>query len=605
MSTFKTVLMALAFLISPHTVAAQETVSSDKTHEAVETWSTISLARRQALDSYLIESRTGYDWFTKYAFSQTDGTPFIILKLLPVVAPEHWGSPSNFLDVVGLFKDTRNPDYPIATGVGLSVFNRDDPLAKQIDYASLTCASCHIGRVKDDKGNFSYLDGGVNAQFNFIQYQIRIYETIQTLLKGQTLTTPESKAKYLAKVFLEALDKVHATNPNFFYQNYKYNDLILNAAYEKQQINIFKENATEIITKFIKKNEKDYEGLTVLQEHSYGDLQAEFRAGFPGMADATGVGTTNGYAYVEGFFWRLVAKLILPPTQGITDFMAVWEQNRRTVSWDETKTKFHSGGGQWNGNIPIPIYRNLAAQLSTGLSDIDIRVSAYSVEFLNKLPAPVYPFDIDLDLARVGKGLFEKNCVSCHRDNNDIVYSNIGTDISRAQIINNAIRDAGIKRLAKVCSTQTKIKLNGQTTAPCADFRGVSLEDKQELIMGTVESQQGYNALPLGGIWARAPYLHNGSVPTLHHLLMPESRPEKFVKSRLTYDKIQGGFSWKLPLTPEDKKSSAYVIDTSSLAAFSNKGHDEDINDGSTTYKLNWSDDPAGAKALIEYLKTL
>ena len=42
-------------------------------------------------------------------------------------------------------------------------------------------------------------------------------------------------------------------------------------------------------------------------------------------------------------------------------------------------------------------------------------------------------------------------------------------------------------------------------------------------------SRAGYAATPLTGVWANFPYLHNGSVPTLHHLLGPPSeRPHIF-----------------------------------------------------------------------------
>ncbi|MFY0540739.1 hypothetical protein [Nannocystis pusilla] len=37
-------------------------------------------------------------------------------------------------------------------------------------------------------------------------------------------------------------------------------------------------------------------------------------------------------------------------------------------------------------------------------------------------------------------------------------------------------------------------------------------------------SLQAYKARPLNGIWASSPYLHNGSVPTLHDLLLPAAQ---------------------------------------------------------------------------------
>jgi hypothetical protein len=66
-----------------------------------------------------------------------------------------------------------------------------------------------------------------------------------------------------------------------------------------------------------------------------------------------------------------------------------------------------------------------------------------------------------------------------------------------------------------------------------------------------------YKARPLNGIWATAPYLHNGSVPSLYELLLsarrdddepaegepaPEFRPDEFVVGSQEFDPIKVGF---------------------------------------------------------------
>lgn len=53
-----------------------------------------------------------------------------------------------------------------------------------------------------------------------------------------------------------------------------------------------------------------------------------------------------------------------------------------------------------------------------------------------------------------------------------------------------------------------------------------------------------YRARPLNGIWATAPYLHNGSVPSLYWLLKPQNeRPQKFCMGRRDYDPVTVGFA--------------------------------------------------------------
>lgn len=52
----------------------------------------------------------------------------------------------------------------------------------------------------------------------------------------------------------------------------------------------------------------------------------------------------------------------------------------------------------------------------------------------------------------------------------------------------------------------------------------------------------GYANMPLDGIWLRAPYLHNGSVPTLRALLFPDERPRVFYRAYDVYDWDNVGF---------------------------------------------------------------
>jgi hypothetical protein len=116
------------------------------------------------------------------------------------------------------------------------------------------------------------------------------------------------------------------------------------------------------------------------------------------MADATGVSTSMVYAAAEARGENPDPKTNLPPTPGITDFMAVWEQEKRLARWSPDHTQLVDGGGQWNGNIPIPIFRNLAAELTLGLgADTDIRIAAFSEDLLRDLPAPsILPVDLAL-----------------------------------------------------------------------------------------------------------------------------------------------------------------------------------------------------------------
>ena len=563
-------------------------------------WRAEQEKRLKALDAYISRKPVAYRWFADFPFGLTDGAPFIILKLLPKLAPEEWGSADNFLDVAGLFIDGRDPTYPIARGFGWTGLARDDANGA-VDYAALSCGACHIGRVRLDDGSLRYLDGGVNAQFNLVQYRVRVKNTIEKITAGAT--TPEEKIERATRAILTALDKAHAQDRNYFYKNYSFAGRRFDAAYETRQIELFMQDAPAIVGKFLTRAGLEYVSLLDLVYKNYKGFEEQMTQGFGGMADATGVSTSMVYAAAEARGENPDPMTSLPPTPGITDFMAVWEQEKRLARWSADHTQLVDGGGQWNGNIPIPIFRNLAAELTLGLGrDTDIRIAAFSEDLLRDLPAPVYPFPVDLALAKKGAALFEENCAACHRPHNGKVYD-LGTDLGRARVVSDSIAKNARDSFTKICPPTRVVEMPpaGDRIAPCATFEDVSLENRADVSMADPATHEGYNALPLGGVWAQAPYLHNGSTPTLYHLLVPRERPAVFIKSRLDYDKKLVGFSWEPAQT---LSREGYRFDTTSFPALSNKGHDKDVIEDGKTLKLDWSDDVAGAMAIVEYLKT-
>ena len=582
-----------------HTPALHAPVSA-QTAPAGGEWRAEQEKRLKALDAYISRKPVAYRWFADFPFGLTDGAPFIILKLLPKLAPEEWGSADNFLDVAGLFIDGRDPTYPIARGFGWTGLARDDANGA-VDYAALSCGACHIGRVRLDDGSLRYLDGGVNAQFNLVQYRVRVKNTIEKITAGAT--TPEEKIERATRAILTALDKAHAQDKNYFYKNYSFAGRRFDAAYETRQIELFMQDAPAIVGKFLTRAGLEYVSLLDLVYKNYKGFEEQMTQGFGGMADATGVSTSMVYAAAEARGENPDPKTSLPPTPGITDFMAVWEQEKRLARWSADHTQLVDGGGQWNGNIPIPIFRNLAAELTLGLGrDTDIRIAAFSEDLLRDLPAPVYPFPVDLALAKKGAALFEENCAACHRPHNGKVYD-LGTDLGRARVVSDIIAKNARDSFTKICPPTRVVEMppSGDRIAPCAKFEGVSLENRADVSMADPATHEGYNALPLGGVWAQAPYLHNGSTPTLYHLLVPRERPAVFIKSRLDYDKKLVGFSWEPAQT---LSREGYRFDTTAFPALSNKGHDKDVIEDGKTLKLDWSDDVPGAMAIVEYLKT-
>jgi mono/diheme cytochrome c family protein len=205
-------------------------------------------------------------------------------------------------------------------------------------------------------------------------------------------------------------------------------------------------------------------------------------------------------------------------------------------------------------------------------------------QYLLSLEAPKYPFPVDPKKAAAGKELFEQTCARCHG-----TYGPGGTYPNKVVDVDVVGTDP---TLATTYSAHVERWYNeswfGQEKGP----------DGKPL---PVSHNRGYQAPPLDGVWATAPYFHNGSVPTVYHVLNSRARPKLFTRSYRTgkddYDPARLG--WKV--TPLDRAPGAKapgierrkVYDTSQPGR-SNRGH------------------PFGDKltedqrmAVIEYLKTL
>ena len=70
--------------------------------------------------------------------------------------------------------------------------------------------------------------------------------------------------------------------------------------------------------------------------------------GLPGMEDAIGFITVKANINLkQKALTKPFASLALPPSHGVTDIMAVWEQNTHDPVWNSDKSDLVNGGGQW------------------------------------------------------------------------------------------------------------------------------------------------------------------------------------------------------------------------------------------------------------------
>ncbi len=312
--------------------------------------------------------------------------------------------------------------------------------------------------------------------------------------------------------------------------------------------------------------------------------------------------------------------------------------NRPTLDWAEepgtSLSSFISGQGIKSTHISFK-------------SSINVHNLRLIESRLRLLQSPLWPEDIlgkiDQDRKARGERLFTTYCECCHarikRDDpqrrvvahmsrlHDIgtdekMARNAATDTGWSGIIRNQYVLAGpgdvlLNEKAPVASLLTKATLSVVATPEDKNFLERGYQWAYDLIAGFLTndikpslkhgnydpdtsadpyaSLLSYKARSLNGIWATAPYLHNGSVPTLYDLLLPkkgekdpangEYRPDKFQVGSREFDPAKVGL--------KSDGYTGFLFDT---------GHRSNSNAGHT---YGTGLDKEKRLDLLEYLKSL
>ena len=173
-----------------------------------------------------------------------------------------------------------------------------------------------------------------------------------------------------------------------------------------------------------------------------------------------------------------------------------------------------------------------------------------------------------------------------------------------------AVVDKVIDQWFKDNPTAPDVEKEMRGTRPnCANprvFRTAPPVDAETAKPDIVVAVPHYRARPLDGVWATAPYLHNGSVPTLHDMLRPQNeRPKAFCVGSREFDPGKVG----LKLADGETCGAGLTRFDATQLGNSNLGHSFE---GSETEKrklplgvIGRELKPEERDALVEYLKTL
>jgi mono/diheme cytochrome c family protein len=195
------------------------------------------------------------------------------------------------------------------------------------------------------------------------------------------------------------------------------------------------------------------------------------------------------------------------------------------------------------------------------------------------LEPPPYPGPIDRPRAAQGAALYAAHCAACH-----------GTFRP----------DGGLSYLESVIPVETVGTDPDRMRSVTAELTGARDRTKLGAKMRLIETG-GYVPPPLTRIWCRAPYLHNGAVPTLADMLRPEGeRPVRFfVGGGTDYDLDRLGLKYDEEPTAEGRRAGRRAALRQSPFDTSDPGN------GNRGHRFGTELPAADKRALLEYLKTL
>jgi len=485
--------------------------------------------------------------------------PTAWLKVLEEADSEQRFMDDAHLDALGFLTQSSTPNNPNGFPVGFT----HETDAQGRDWAGLGCGACHTGEVRY-KGQRIRIDGG-QSMLDFDAFEGALVAALEATAKD------DAKFARFAKAVQTPGDQQNTL-----------------------------------------KSELSALGAKIGDRHRMNE-----------------VGVPYGHGRLDAFgqIFNAVAVQFL----GIPD-------NRRApdapVSYPVLWGAPHLDLVQWNGSAPNagpgPLLQNLTTALAVYgsldlsqanslegyASSVDFKTLALIQDDFYALKSPVWPAPIfgALDGARVQHGaqIYAQQCISCHglSDRNDAKrelkavltpLAEVGTDPRMVRNFLDSTSSSGAfegrkeavligEPLAARVPTSDLVvhaAIGAALRHPLATIRDTVAGYHKVIKAAIAAHPDYYKARPLGGIWSSAPYLHNGSVPTLAELLKPPAeRFTHFPVGSRQFDPAAVGIDMTVT-------THTSAFDTT-LPGNANSGH---------TYGTALAD--GDKRDLLEYLKSL
>ncbi len=407
--------------------------------------------------------------------------------------------------------NTFNPD-------GLPVGVTRDSDGKGESWVGLTCAACHAGQVVI-KGQPIRIDGG-QSLIDYASFETELLAALKA-----TLAQPEKWQSFIARL-------------------------------QQTQKNIDSNTIKQQITTRINELEARYAINATNVPYGHGRLDA-----FGQIFNAVAVEALN-----------------IPENKRVPDaptsFPVLWDASHLdVVQWNASAPNKEPGPLAQNATTALAVYGTVEVlgHASTYPSSIKIKDLGYIQREFHKLTAPKWPGEfageLDEKLLVQGEKIYAQQCMQCHSlvDSTDakrqltavvVPAKEVGTD---PRMVNNFTEGtvktgelegkhfalwfgkkfaAEATRLDVVMHVTLGALLHHPWDSFCAFVEEFASNKTRELD----STQLYYKARPINGIWASAPYLHNGSVPTVYDLLLPAAqRPVQFFVGNRELDTVKVG----------------------------------------------------------------
>jgi hypothetical protein len=476
-----------------------------------------------------------------------------------------------FLDNIeryGMLPDPKGPQNPYGLPVGVS-FGRSRLSGQMM--MGLNCTACHVGQVEFN-GQAVRIDGGPSMAFvnRFI---------VDMLVETEaTLSSPRRLKRFWGRV-----------------RDARAARLALGRAGEADGDAPAPDDGTWQIVK-------------ELFTHNLGLLHGKVAAlrAVPTLKAAAAISTLDGYGRTDAFG---VGRNEL---FGTTLLNAM--PSDAPVSFPHTWGMEYTAWLQWGANTNSVMERNIGQALGVG-AIFDPKTGRSSVRLENlhrmeqltyKLRPPSWPAAfpaVDAARAERGRARFVQYCAPCHetwqQDGEMRVYklfalNEVGTDPNTALNYEKPVKTASgeiqpfpqaalalikaVKEKAysergfspqQIAEWENRAVRRGPAFDPI--FRAPLLDHDR---WDDTRGRKVYRAKTLVGIWATAPYLHNGSVPTLYDLLLPAAeRPTSFPVGQHEYDPVKLGIQTDPSRFTRPPQAPPYTLDTR-LSGNWNTGHE-------------------------------